>query len=197
MVKWRAPKGATTPADYIIRLTVTETYGPSNASGGLQQNIANGTSPVIRLHDSPKELGDSGVGLSRRLRQLLGVAFDVRQEFQRQLPGEGRGEGRYRVEPGTLRYPGLVTSAAERQGRDKWHDGRYERRVQLHIAHHQVQAGGQGVRRGKRRHRDWRLHAHRCVRTAAVAALPESLHSQGCAAGVQLLLFSRTRLTLP
>jgi hypothetical protein len=51
-VKWRAPKGATTPADYAVRLTVTETYGAS------QQNVVNATSPVIRLHDSTKELGD-------------------------------------------------------------------------------------------------------------------------------------------
>jgi hypothetical protein len=51
-VKWRAPKGAPTPADYAVRLTVTETYG------GSQQNVVNATSPPIRLHDSPKELGD-------------------------------------------------------------------------------------------------------------------------------------------
>ena len=51
-VKWRAPRGATTPADHTIRLAVTETYG------GSQQNVVNATSPVIRLHDSPKELGD-------------------------------------------------------------------------------------------------------------------------------------------
>lgn len=56
-VTWRAPKGVTTPVDYSIRLTVTETYGTSNALDGSQQNIVNGTSPVIRLHDSPKELG--------------------------------------------------------------------------------------------------------------------------------------------
>jgi hypothetical protein len=57
-VKWRAPKGTTTPADYSIRLTVTETYGTANAVGGSQQNIVNAASPAIRLHDSPKELGD-------------------------------------------------------------------------------------------------------------------------------------------
>jgi hypothetical protein len=61
-VKWRAPKGTPTPADYTIRLTVTETYGPANAVGGSQQNIVNGTSPVVRLHDSPKELGDLALG---------------------------------------------------------------------------------------------------------------------------------------
>jgi len=57
-VTWRAPKGTTTPADYTVRLTVTETYGTPNAVGGSQQNIVNATSPAIRLHDSPKELGD-------------------------------------------------------------------------------------------------------------------------------------------
>lgn len=51
-VKWRAPKGVATPSNQTIRLTVTETYG-----SGLQ-NVVNGTSPVIRLHDSQKELGD-------------------------------------------------------------------------------------------------------------------------------------------
>ena len=51
-------EGATTPANHAVRLTVTETYGTPNAVGGSQQNIVNATSPVIRLHDSPKELGD-------------------------------------------------------------------------------------------------------------------------------------------
>jgi hypothetical protein len=61
-VTWRAPKGTTTPADYTIRLTVTETYGSANnAVSGSQQNIVNATSPAIRLHDSPKELADLGL----------------------------------------------------------------------------------------------------------------------------------------
>ena len=51
-VKWRAAKGVTTPSDQTIRLTVTEPYGTG------QQNVVNGSSPVIRLHDSQKELGD-------------------------------------------------------------------------------------------------------------------------------------------
>ena len=44
--------GTPTPADYAIRLTVTESYG----AGGAQQNLVNGTGPSVRLHDSPKEL---------------------------------------------------------------------------------------------------------------------------------------------
>jgi hypothetical protein len=51
-VQWRAPKGTSTPADYAIRLTVTESYG----TGGSQQNVVNGNGPSVRLHDSPKEL---------------------------------------------------------------------------------------------------------------------------------------------
>lgn len=57
-VKWRAPIGPATPADYTITLTVTETYGPPDAAGVRAQNVATGTAPVVRVHDSPKELGD-------------------------------------------------------------------------------------------------------------------------------------------
>jgi hypothetical protein len=56
-VKWRAPKGQT-PADYEIALTVTETYGTPDASGVRPQNVSAAKSPVIRVHNSPKELGD-------------------------------------------------------------------------------------------------------------------------------------------
>jgi hypothetical protein len=58
VVVWRAPKDARTPANYTIALTVTETYTTANAAGAAQTNVVNGTSPVIRVHDSPKELGD-------------------------------------------------------------------------------------------------------------------------------------------
>lgn len=57
-VKWRAPKDTQTPADYEIALTVTETYGTPNASGVRPQNVSAAKSPVIRVHNSPKELGD-------------------------------------------------------------------------------------------------------------------------------------------
>ena len=57
-VKWRAPKDIKTPADYTIALTVTETYGVPDSTGVRPQNVATGTSPSIRVHNSPKELGD-------------------------------------------------------------------------------------------------------------------------------------------
>ena len=57
-VKWRAPKDAQAPADYEIALTVTETYGTPDTSGVRPQNVSAAKSPVIRVHNSPKELGD-------------------------------------------------------------------------------------------------------------------------------------------
>jgi hypothetical protein len=56
--KWRAPKDIKTPADYTITLTVTEAYGTPDSSGARRQNVATANAPVIRVHDSPKELGD-------------------------------------------------------------------------------------------------------------------------------------------
>lgn len=53
-VRWRLPKGGSTPVEHTLRLSVVETYGPS---GSLQHTVT-GTSPAIRVHDSPKELGE-------------------------------------------------------------------------------------------------------------------------------------------
>jgi len=60
-VKWRAPKDIKTPADYEISLTVTETYGTPDSSGKRPQNVTTATAPSVRVHDSPKELGDMSV----------------------------------------------------------------------------------------------------------------------------------------
>lgn len=50
-VTFRLPKDIATPADVTVRLTVGETL-----SGGVLVSV-NGNSPVIRVHDSPKEVG--------------------------------------------------------------------------------------------------------------------------------------------
>jgi hypothetical protein len=55
-VKWRAPGNGSTPQDYTVTLTVTETYGAAGAT-----HIVTATSPTIRVHDSQKELGEMGV----------------------------------------------------------------------------------------------------------------------------------------
>jgi hypothetical protein len=59
-VTWQVPKDAATPTDHTIRLTVTENYGNG------QHNVVNGTSPVIRVHNSPKEMGDIVTGFLQR-----------------------------------------------------------------------------------------------------------------------------------
>ena len=61
LVKWRAPKDIKTPADYEISLTVTESYGTPDSSGRRQQNVTTATAPSVRVHNSPKELGDMSV----------------------------------------------------------------------------------------------------------------------------------------
>jgi hypothetical protein len=61
IVQWRAPKGIKTPADVNIKLTVIETYGSPDASGVRPQNVASNSVPAIRVHDSPKELGDLSI----------------------------------------------------------------------------------------------------------------------------------------
>jgi hypothetical protein len=52
-VTWRPPADADTPADFVLRLTVRERFG--NASGQTEHSV-NGSSPPVRVHDSPTEL---------------------------------------------------------------------------------------------------------------------------------------------
>jgi hypothetical protein len=50
-VRWRLPRGAATPGQHTLRLTVVEPMGAT------QQSVS-ANSPSIRVHDSQKELGD-------------------------------------------------------------------------------------------------------------------------------------------
>jgi hypothetical protein len=61
VVKWRAPKDIKTPAEFEIRLTVTETYGSPNSAGVRAQNVTTGSIPGIRVHNSNKELEDLSI----------------------------------------------------------------------------------------------------------------------------------------
>lgn len=56
-VTWRAPEGASTPENYALTLTVIESYGTANAQGVRPEHRVTATSPV-RVHDSPRELGE-------------------------------------------------------------------------------------------------------------------------------------------
>ncbi len=138
-VKWRAPKGATTPADYAVRLTVTETYGAAS-----QQNVVNATSPVIRLHDSTEGARRPGPAIPRRLRQLLGLAVDVRAGVQRQL--RGKADEKADIECNREHFT-IVNSSLRLQNvrvASSGMTGDMSGRLQLHVAHHQVRAGDDG-----------------------------------------------------
>jgi len=60
-VKWRAPKDDPTPKDYVLTLTVTETYGTPDAAGNRPQNVVSAKTGNIRVHNSKKEIGDLGM----------------------------------------------------------------------------------------------------------------------------------------
>jgi len=60
-VKWRAPSPSSTPVEYALTLTVTEAYGVPDATGVRPRQQVKATSPAVRVHNSPKELGDLGM----------------------------------------------------------------------------------------------------------------------------------------
>jgi hypothetical protein len=65
-VKWRPPADRATPAEYTMRLTVTETYGVADASGVRPKNVVTATSTAsVRVHNSPREIGDLALGFLR------------------------------------------------------------------------------------------------------------------------------------
>jgi hypothetical protein len=57
-ISWRLPDNATTPADHVIRLTVREAYGNAPAGGQRPEHRVTANSSPVRVHNSPKELGD-------------------------------------------------------------------------------------------------------------------------------------------
>jgi hypothetical protein len=61
-VQWQAPGSATTPANYQLALTIVEPYQALNATGQIVTQEHRISSQVaVRVHDSPKELGDMGL----------------------------------------------------------------------------------------------------------------------------------------
>ena len=57
-ISWRPPDNATTPADFVIRLTVREQYGTAPAGGERPEHRVTANSNAVRVHNSVKELGD-------------------------------------------------------------------------------------------------------------------------------------------
>jgi hypothetical protein len=74
-VRWRAPKGPATPADYTLTLTVTETYGTG------QQHVVSRTSSAVRVHDSPQELSALAMDFLRDFSDSRVSAEDAVRHF--------------------------------------------------------------------------------------------------------------------
>jgi hypothetical protein len=60
-VMWRPADNASTPADFVIRLTVREQYGTAPAGGQRPEHRVTANSSPVRVHNSPKELGDMAI----------------------------------------------------------------------------------------------------------------------------------------
>jgi hypothetical protein len=88
VVKWRAPKGAPTPRDYTLTLTVTETYGSPDASGVRPKNTTTATSVAVRLHDSSKELADLSMSFLRDFANSSVSPSTCLRDFTDSCPGK-------------------------------------------------------------------------------------------------------------
>ena len=78
-VTWTAPHTFATPANVILRLTVTERFEASNNAGGtVSGENTVGTSTTVRLHDSAKEVGDLAVDFLTAFSQQLNPDYVIR-----------------------------------------------------------------------------------------------------------------------
>ena len=87
-VKWRAPKDSATPAEYTLRLTVTETYGTASSTGMRPQHVVNATSAAVRVHDSPKEIGEMALRFLRMFASSTVGSDLALQEFSDSCNGK-------------------------------------------------------------------------------------------------------------
>ena len=87
-VRWRAPKGTQTPATYLLTLTVTETYGSPTSAGVRPQHSVTASSPEVRVHDSPREIGDMALRFLRLFANSSVSPDTALQEFSDSCSGK-------------------------------------------------------------------------------------------------------------
>ena len=169
-VRWRAPKGATTPADQTIRLTVTETYGDSGISRTSSTAPARSSGCTIRRRSSGtcrwRSLATSPTRRSRR-RPASGTSAIV----------AGKGDEKGDIESNREHFviTGLVASADERQGPRQRHNADMSVACSFTSRIIKCEPGDVGCVVGSVGTVRWRLPAHRRVRAAAVVAVRQPL----------------------
>jgi hypothetical protein len=87
-ISWRPPDNATTPADFVIRLTVREQYGTAPAGGQRPEHRVTATSNSVRVHNSPKELGDMALRFLMDFANSSVSPDTCVQEFSNSCPGK-------------------------------------------------------------------------------------------------------------
>lgn len=88
-VKWRPPSEGATPAEYTMRLTVTETYGVADAGGVRPKNVVSATSGgAVRVHNSPREIGDMSLAFLRDFANSAIPADLAVRDFSDSCPGK-------------------------------------------------------------------------------------------------------------
>jgi hypothetical protein len=87
-VKWRPPADADTPADFVLELTVTETYGAADANGVRPSHTVKASSAAVRVHDSPQEIGDLAMAFLRDFARSSVSADEAVREFSDSCEGK-------------------------------------------------------------------------------------------------------------
>ena len=177
-VKWRAPTDISTPADYTITLTVTETYGAPDALGVRPKNVSTATSPAIRVHNSPKELGDMSILFLKDFATSSTPSSTCLRNFSDSCPGKAEEKSdidNNRAVPGN---PLLVAESQERDARIEPLDREDVCRVRVHVAHREVPAARPrflSLRRRLGGIRQGRLQPDRCLRAETLVAVRQPL----------------------
>ena len=87
-ISWRPPDNATTPADFVIRLTVREQYGTAPAGGQRPEHRVTANSNAVRVHNSVKELGDMAMRFLNDFANSQVSADTCVRDFSNSCPGK-------------------------------------------------------------------------------------------------------------
>ena len=107
-VTWTVPKGAPTPNDYAVTVTVTETYGPANAQGVRSSNVVKASSSAVRVHDSPRELSELSMRFLSDFANSAVPASTAVREFTDSCGGKA--EERIDIEENRIKFEILSSS---------------------------------------------------------------------------------------